>query len=207
MAWDAVGSARAATAEGYLWVERSFPDFAVAHCVTVIAGRSPTQVLASLGVTEAFELAGLTAAETRAGEMWRDHDGRQLLVAVVAIDGSSLMVEPNGYVGIGAAGMLSAGTAVVAHYRNVNALHHLVWVKDGRLLLDWDPFRPSSRHGDRAISASPLLRASGFAFGEDADELLVEAAFAFTENVTGVRPTAEVLMNAVFECGVVTEPG
>jgi hypothetical protein len=195
-------------AEDYRWVARSFPDFAVAHCVTVIVGRTPAQVLVSLGATDVFELVGLTAVEVRAADLWHEFDGRWLLVAALSIDDSTLMVEPNGYVGVEVAARLSAGTTVVSHYRNVNALYQVVWVEDGRLLLNWDPFRPNARQGDRAISASPVLQASGFAFREDdeADELLVEASFAFAENVTGLRPTVGVLQNGTFSCAVVAEP-
>jgi hypothetical protein len=202
------GGVMTVRAEDYRWLARSFPDFAVAHCVTVVVGRSPAQVLLSLGLSDVFDVVGLTAVEARAVDLWREFDGRQLLVAAVAMDNSTLMLEPNGYVGIEAAAKLSAGTTVVSFYHNVNALHQLMWVEDGRLSLDWDPLRPNARRGDRAISASPVLQASGFAFAEDddADGLLVEASFAFAENVTGVRPTAGVLLNATFRCGIVAEP-
>jgi hypothetical protein len=50
-------------ADDYRWVARSFPDFAVAHCVTVIVGGSPDQVLVRMCANDALELAGLTAVE------------------------------------------------------------------------------------------------------------------------------------------------
>jgi hypothetical protein len=192
-----------AQAEDYLWVTRSFPDFAVSHCVTTVVGKGPTEVLRSLGVTDSFVLDGMTAVEDRVADLWSEYDGRQLLVSAVEMNGSTLLVEPNGYVGVEQASTLSAGSTVVAHYRNVNALYQLIWQQDGRLLLDFDALRPAARTGERVGSVEPLLREAGFTLDDDEGELMVEASFAFAENVTGIRPTAGVLLNSTFTCGVV----
>jgi hypothetical protein len=192
-----------AQAEDYLWVTSSFPDFAVTYCMTAVVGRGPTEVLRSLGVTDALILDGLPAVEDRVAELWGEYDGRQLLVSAIEVSGSTLLVEPNGYVGVQQASRLSVDTTVVAHYRNVNALFQLVWAEDGRLLLDFDALRPDARTGERSDSVEPLLRQAGFTLDDDEGVRTVEASYAFAENVTGIRPTADLLLNSTFTCGIV----
>ncbi|MEU1723082.1 DUF6461 domain-containing protein [Nonomuraea sp. NPDC005692] len=58
----------------------------------------------------------------------------------VAVDGWCLVVEPNGGMGItrGIMERLSAGTRLVSHYRNVNAVSYFFWVEDGEIRLSFE---------------------------------------------------------------------
>jgi hypothetical protein len=61
------------------------------------------------------------------------HPGEVLFIGATSVDDWVLAVEPNGFLGVTEQIIvpLSAGTRLVSHFRNVNAVDRFYWVEDG----------------------------------------------------------------------------
>jgi hypothetical protein len=189
--------------EDYAWFTERFPGLAQAYCLTLVGGLTPEQSLARLPAYDLVELIGLDAVEEMAGQQWLRYEQSRrldLLVAATAVDGWTLIVEPNGFVGVTEELILalSEGIRVVSHYRNVNAVSRFCWADDGHLRLSFDPLLPHLRTGD--VTRAAGLDPSAF------DESPQEAAFALAESLTGVVLTADLLEHATYLCGSVPVP-
>jgi Family of unknown function (DUF6461)/Transposase domain (DUF772) len=202
-----------ATAADYLWFAERYPDLAEAFCLTLARDVAPAEVLHRMGTRETTELTGV-------GEVCRHYFTSvtprgypSLLVAATIMDGWTLAVEPNGFLGVTdeIVATLSRGTKVVSLFRNVNALTRFCWAEDGKVRLSFAPLFPTWREGSDAHGLVDVMRQVGFDLREGLDrdwEQHIGAAFALMEHVTGVRLTPEGLDSASYLCGTAPQlPG
>lgn len=199
-----------ATSSDYRWIADWHRGLLLdAYCLTFVKGLTPTEVLDRLGVRERTRLLGAGTVVDPAYDAWDAHDGRELFVAVTEAEDWAVMFEANGFIGVTHPIMtsVSAGTATVGHYRNVNALDQFLWLEDGEVVLHFEPLFPSQRDGTRADDLVPEMRAVGFDLREGEDRTFsnhTEAAFALGELITGVRVTPAFLDEATFLGGLVS---
>jgi hypothetical protein len=196
------------TAEKYLWFGEEFPALAEAYCLTLVRGVSPDTLLTGLGAQAAEPVIGVEELTEAGYDAWDEYDSDLLLVGVTALGDWTLMVEANGYVGVtaGLIGPLSAGTTVVSHFRNINAVDHFNWWEDGELRLDFEPLFPAQRSGSTPDALLDAMRGAGFDLDDGPDRVFAhhtEAAFALAEHLTATRLTPAHLAAAPFTCGLV----
>ncbi|GAA0803779.1 DUF6461 domain-containing protein [Spirilliplanes yamanashiensis] len=160
----------------YAWFTDRCAALAEAYCLTLVAGLSPREVIDRLDGTGVRPATGLAAVLEPA-------PGDEEFVAVTQLPGWSLIVEPYGYLGVteDVYGPLSAGSELVAHYRNIVGGDQFVHVADGVVLRDLSP--------TAEFPAAP-----------------VEGALELAGKLTGVRLTAELLESAEYLCADVPEP-
>ncbi|MEW2358450.1 DUF6461 domain-containing protein [Spirillospora sp. NPDC029432] len=201
----------APTAADYAWFDERFPDLAEAYCFTLVRGLTPAQVLARLGArTGGPQVKGVEALSRLSYDTYPERAGNELVVGVTPVGGWALAVEPNGYIGVSeeAAVPLSAGSRLVSHSTNVNAVGNFFWVEDGDVRLTFEPLFPSSRWGGTPDALLGEMREAGFDLqdGDDANLDCGAAAFALAERLTGVRITPEILTDSTFLCGLAPVP-
>jgi hypothetical protein len=195
------------TAADYGWLEKQYQHLMEAYCVTLVRGLSPDALLEALGAEPGERMTGVAELSGPSFDDW-ESDG--WFVAVASVGDWSLMVEHNGFVGVGPETMLpvSRGRTVVSHYRNVNAVDHFYWFEDGTTRLHFEPLFPHHRDGSHPDELLAAMRESGFDLSDEDDAGLdghTEAAFALAERITGVRLTPELFASAEFVCGRVPE--
>jgi uncharacterized protein DUF6461 len=207
---------RQATASDYTWFSEHCPDLADAFCLTLVRGLTPAEVLRRIDVRQTTNLTGF-GEMLRAYNAWATTIGNdlgrltELFVAGTSVDGWTLAVEPNGFLGVTdeIAVALSHGTSAVSVFRNVNVLNCFRWTEDGKVRLKFEPLFPTRREGSDADSLVEVMRQVGFDFreGDDRDiENFIEAALALMEHVTGVRLTFAHLQSAQYLCGTAPLP-
>ena len=103
-----------------------------------------------------------------------------LLVQEDELDGWTVLIEPHGWAGATPAVLqrLSDGGRAVNVFWNVNALMHIGWAEDGRVVRSFDPL-VEEREEQRLPEEADLP------FGEP--ETTLAAAFVLVERLTGVR--------------------
>ncbi|WP_149183772.1 DUF6461 domain-containing protein [Streptomyces sp. TRM49041] len=194
-----------ATAADYRWLDDHCPELIEAYCVTLVHALPPAEVLGRLRAREEARVTGISGLVEATHDAWKESGGDRHFVAVCAVDGWSLVVEPNGYLGSldETAAALSRGTELVTHFRNVNAVDHFSRYVDGGLRLHFEPLFPYARDGADPDGAVALMREVGFDLREEGADIgaTTEAAFALAERLTGVRLTPELLDAAEFLCG------
>ncbi|MCP9959633.1 DUF6461 domain-containing protein [Streptomyces sudanensis] len=194
-----------ATAADYRWLGDHCPDLIEAYCVTLVRAVSPDEALRRLRARADGRVTGIAALVGAAARAWRESGGDRHFLGLCAVDGWTLIVEPNGYLGSlhEAAAPLSRGTELVAHFRNVSAVDHFSRYADGEPRLLFEPLSPYARDGAGPGGAAALMREVGFGPREDAADPMAaaEAAFALAERLTGVRLTPELLDGAEFLTG------
>ena len=209
----------AATAADYAWVDEEDPAIFEAYCLTLARGLAPAEFLSRLGASPEAPRSGITALYEPSYDVWADnerraaHDDVRLFIGVTAVPGAggdwALGVEINGYLGVTPEAIvpLSAGTRVVSHYRNVNAVQRFYWVEDGDIRLHFEPLEPAYRDGSTPDALVDVMREAGFDLREDTDfEDTTGATFALADRLTGVRVTMDLLEEASFECGIARVP-
>jgi Family of unknown function (DUF6461) len=193
-----------ASASDYTWFAEDFPALAQAYCLTLVRDTNPLDVLHRLGGRSLGRLTGVDSIYLPAAEAL---DGAKWFVAVTKVESWSLAVESNGALGVNfrAARRLSAGTTLVAQYRNLNADTQFLWIDDGRVQLSFDLLVPLRRAGDRATEMADAMRSAGFDLDTDDPDgdTSTEAGLALVEQVTLVKLTANVLANATYVYGTV----
>ncbi|MEU1214137.1 DUF6461 domain-containing protein [Streptomyces sp. NPDC005790] len=199
---------RASTAADYGWLEDRYQDLMEAYCVTLVQGRPPDALLKALGAEPGERMTGVAELSGPAFDEW---ESDECFIGVTSVGDWSLMVEYNGYLGIGVETMLpvSRGRTVVSHYRNINAVDHFYWHEDGATRLHFEPLFPHHRDGSRPDELVAEMQESGFDLSDEEDSGFdghTEAAFALAERITGVRLTPELFASAEFVCGRVPEP-
>jgi Family of unknown function (DUF6461) len=197
--------------EDYLWFGLEFPELAEAYCVTLVEGLAPAMVLHRFGATVENHLTGVDEVRRQAFAAWDHYRGDRMLVAATAVEGWTLVVEPNGYLGVTeeCAIAVSHGTRLVSHFRNVNAVDHFYWIEDGQVRLYFEPLFAYYRTGTAAESAADAMRSVGFDLSDTEDRdigLHTEATFALAEHITGIRLTPEQLRHATYVCGHAPAP-
>ncbi|GAA2457168.1 hypothetical protein GCM10010191_91090 [Actinomadura vinacea] len=208
----------AATAADYAWFEERFPDLAEAYCLTLVRGLSPPQVLARLGArTNGPHVTGIERLPAL------DLPAAEQLIAVTLIEDVqtgtgtagtgpprrwALAVEPNGRLGVTEEAIvpLSAGTRLVSHFSDINAIDRFYWLEDGEVRLTFQPPSPGHREGQAPDEPLEAMRTAGFDIDGGDPASSVAAAFALAEHLTGVRVTPETLSESSFLCGVAPHP-
>ncbi|MDN3028748.1 DUF6461 domain-containing protein [Streptomyces sp. S.PB5] len=194
-----------ATAADYMWFEDDFPELAEAYCFTLVHGVSPAEVLDRLQGREEPARAGAEQIVEAAFALLASDATRQL-IAMTAVGDWTLLIEPNGYLGVTEERALaaSAGTSWVSHFVNINGVDSFLWVENGTKRLFFEPGVPDHRWGTTPDELLEAMHRIGFQFPEetpDTDENVSEAAaFALAEHLTGVRITPELLRTTTFTC-------
>lgn len=204
-----------ATAADYVWFRERFPELAdYGYCLTWVRGLPAEQVLQRLGARERVSLVGLDALYEPAGQEWVAYEQThqlELFVGATPIDGWTLLVEPNGFLGVTDEIIvpISQDTRWVSVYSNVNAQYRFCWVESGDIRLRFDPLFPARREGSHPDSLTDVMSVVGFDLRDDDEatfDLCEEAAFALAEHLTGVRLRPEHLEASTYVCGTVTVP-
>ncbi|MEV6395644.1 DUF6461 domain-containing protein [Streptomyces sp. NPDC051907] len=192
------------TAADYLWFEERFPELAEAYCCTLIQDVAPTDLLRRLDGRDEPALTGVDAVVEAAYELSQESDGRRQLIAMTAVGSWTLLIEPNGYLGVTEDRALpaSAGTRWVSHFVNVNGVDAFLWAEDCERRLSFEPMFPDERWGAAPDGLLDAMHRIGFHFGEDSPEhdLSPLAAFALAEHLTGAAVTPELLEDTAFSC-------
>ncbi|MEU7330901.1 DUF6461 domain-containing protein [Streptomyces parvus] len=195
------------TGADYAWFEGDFPDIAEAYCFTLVRGLSPAGLVSRLEGRPAAPLQGIAAVVDAAFAQYDLEDGDRQLVAMTALGTWTLLIEPNGYLGITEERALpaSAGTTWVSHFVNVNAVGTFLWAEDQALRLCFDPMFPEGRWGTTPDELLDVMQRIGFHFDDDDPEtdLSSPAAFALAEHLTGVAITPTLLQDTTFTCATV----
>ncbi|MYQ45028.1 hypothetical protein GTW40_08140 [Streptomyces sp. SID4985] len=198
------------SAADYAWFEDRLPELAEAYCVTLVRGLPPAEVLRRLDGREESALTGVDAAVEAAFALLDRPDGARQFVAMTTVGDWTLLIEPNGYVGVteDVARPASAGTAWVSHFVNINGLDYFLWAEDGVVRVGFEPMFPEERVGSTPDELLPAMGPMGFHFGDDSPDPDVSsaAAFALAQHLTGVAVTPELLTETVFWCGSVPVP-
>ncbi|MFJ7130386.1 DUF6461 domain-containing protein [Streptomyces sp. NPDC098101] len=201
------------TAADYAWFEDDFPDIAEAYCFTLVRGLSPTEVTARLGGRSEAPLRGVTAVVDAAFAQYDLEAGDRQLIAMVPVGDWTLLIEPNGYLGVTEEQALpaSAGTSWISHFTNINALGTFLRAEDGVLRLCFDPVFPEDRWGTAPDELLGVMEQIGFHFDDDDDDdpetdLSAPAGFALAEHLTGVAVTPTLLRDTTFTCATVRIP-
>jgi hypothetical protein len=191
------------SADDYLWFE---PDCRIseAYCLTLVQGLDAAQALARIDAGVVGRAAGLEAFVDSVPD---EHGGDRLYLGATAVGDWTLLVEENGYLGVTQKVIepLSAGTQVVSHFKNVNAVDYFYWMVDGDLRLQFEPLFPDTRDGSDPDGQLAAMERAGFDLtdsDDDSNNLHTAAAFAFAEHLTGVRVTNELLESADYLCAL-----
>ncbi|MER7363836.1 DUF6461 domain-containing protein [Nonomuraea wenchangensis] len=192
----------------YLWFnDDRFPDLADSYCFTLVRELSPELLMSRLGAQAAASphktLDELIAASYSGPGPLGTWDGN--FFGVVSIGDWLLIVEANGHLGANRKAIvpLSAGTRLVSHSRNVNAVGYFHWVEDGEVRLSFDPLFPSFRHGSAPDELSAMMQRAGFNLDDEIDRGIHDkAAFALAEHLTGVKLTPQLLEKSTYLCGL-----
>jgi len=176
---------------------------------------SPAEFLARLDARTEGPRTGILALYEPSYDVWADNErlaaGQpdSLFVGVTTVCGEgrdwALGVEINGYLGVTPELIvpLSAGTRLVSHYRNVNAVDRFYWVEDTDIRLNFGPLAPAYREGRTPDALVDVMSEAGFDLEREANlDVPTEAAFALAERLTGVRVTMAVLEESTYECGI-----
>ncbi|MFF8835825.1 DUF6461 domain-containing protein [Streptomyces sp. NPDC015130] len=195
------------TGADYAWFEDDFPDIAEAYCITLVRGLSPVELTSRLEGRPEGSVQGIAAVVDAAFAQYELGIGDRQLVAMTTVGTWTLLIEPNGYVGVTEERALSAsaGTSWISHFSNINAVGTFLWAEDQVLRLCFDPMLPSDRWGTAADELRDVIRQIGFPRDiEDPEpDFHHLAAFALAEHLTGVAVTPELLQDTTFTCATV----
>ncbi|MFF9147527.1 DUF6461 domain-containing protein [Streptomyces sp. NPDC014861] len=194
------------TGADYAWFEDDFPDIAEAYCFTLVRDLSPTELTSRLEARPEAFLQGISAVVDATFAQYDLEQDRQL-VAMTTVGTWTLLIEPNGYLGVTEEQALpaSAGTSWVSHFTNINAVGTFHWAEDQVLRLCFDPMFPEDRWGAEPDELLDVMRRIGFHLEvEDPEpDFSPQAAFALAEHLTGVAVTPALLRDTTFTCATV----
>ncbi|MEV7510379.1 DUF6461 domain-containing protein [Streptomyces sp. NPDC091201] len=198
------------TGADYAWFENDFPDIAEAYCFTLVRGLSPAELTARLEGRPEAPLRGIDAVVDAAFAQYGLGDGERQLVAMTTVGEWTLLIEPNGYLGVTEDRVLpaSAGAHWVSHFVNINAVGTFLWAEDRVLRLCFDPMFPEDRWGTTPDALLDVMERMGFPLDEETPEedLSAPAAFALAEHLTGIAVTPELLRDTTFACATLRLP-
>ncbi|MCF2532217.1 DUF6461 domain-containing protein [Yinghuangia soli] len=200
-----------ATGAAYGWFDELFPDLAEAYCITLVEGIAPEELVRRLGgadgtaSTEWTESTGVSGLADAAFALLEESGDREQLLAMTRVGAWTLLIEPNGYLGVSEDRALpaSVGTRWVSHFVNINGVDSFVWAEDGGLRLAFEPTFCESRWGSDPDGSLDAMRAAGFDFAPDPPDDYAPglACFALAEHLTGVVLTEDLLRDGAFRCG------
>jgi hypothetical protein len=202
------------TAADYAWTEEDDGPLSQGYCITLARGLTAAQFLSRLGARAAPAVTGFLDL-SEADYASSDHDElMEQHVGVISASGDgglwAVGVQVNGYIGVTEELIvpLSAGTDVVSHYQNINAVDRFYWVEDRVIRLDFEPLFPSYRQGSTPDVLVQDMTEVGFEVSDDGDNVgqNTASAFALAERLTGVRIAPGLLEQATYECGIVKMP-
>ena len=202
------------TASDYMWFEHRPEGLSEAYCLTLAQGLTPAEFLRRIGSQPQWQLQGVDALFEPSMDIWHEYPAKGLFIGVTTIPGDigdwALGVEINGFLGVTPEVIipLSAGTQVVAHSRDIEAVDRFYWVEDGDIRLTFTPLSSCYREGSTPNAVVDLMREVGFDVSEDDAEAdhPTEAALALAERMTGVHLTPQLLEQATYICGVAPAP-
>ncbi|MFF0739512.1 DUF6461 domain-containing protein [Streptomyces sp. NPDC004111] len=199
------------TAADFAWIREQYASLLEAYCVTLVEAITPEELLRALGAEPGERTTGVEDLCEPSYDVWDMEDGERLLVAAAPVGDWSLMVEYNGFLGITdeVALPLSRGRTVVSHFRNINAVDHFKWYRDGTTRLHFEPLFPHQRDGSHPDELLTAMRESGFDLSDAEDRPRrghTEAAFALAQRITGVAPTPLLFAGAEFVGGLAQPP-
>ncbi|MYV97722.1 hypothetical protein GT354_05400 [Streptomyces sp. SID3343] len=196
-----------ATADEYEWFDELFPDLAEAYCITLVEKVGPVELVHRLGGGVGPVLTGGRAITDAAFDLPEVSADMLQLTALVALGAWTLMIEPNGYIGVteDKAVPASTGTRWVSHFVNIDGVDAFLWVEDGEVRLSFEPSVPEVRWGSNPDDSLDAMRAAGFDFSPEPPDTYApaSASFAFAEHLTGVRLSPDVIRDSSFQCGLV----
>jgi len=199
------------TAADYTWFEDRFPGLSEAYCLTLARGLAPQDFLERVGATrQQAQFTGVNAILEPSMRAWDTFDGEALLIAATAVPGETskwtLGVESNGFLGVTPKVIVpaSAGTRIVSHFQNIEAVSRFYWIEDSDIRLQFSPLEPAYREGSTPDAVLDAMQEAGFDLDEDSDDVdhCVAAALAFAEHLTGVRLTPELLEQSIYMGGI-----
>ncbi|MFE5909072.1 DUF6461 domain-containing protein [Streptomyces wedmorensis] len=195
------------TAADYAWFEDDFPDIAEAYCFTLVRGLAPAELMSRLEGRPEEPLQGIDAVVDAAFAQCDLEEGDRQLVAMATLGDWTLLIEPNGYLGVTEERALPASVRAswVSHFVNINGLGTFLWAEDQVLRLCFDPMFPEDRWGTEPDGLLDVMRRIAFHFDDDDPEtdLSSPAAFALAEHLTGVAVTPALLRDTTFTCATV----
>ena len=195
-----------AAPQDYRWFGRKFESLAVAYCFSYLRGVSADEALTRFGVRGRRRTLSLDELEEHAFDAVGS-DCEFSYPGALEIDGWTLLIEPNGFLGASEIGeAASRGIELIAQFVNVNAHNSFVWARDGEVRVTFDMMFPQDRDGNDPDALIDLMRVSGLdpdraGDDEEPDELCFEAGFALAANLTGIELTAKLLRRSTFLCG------
>lgn len=152
-------------------------------------------------------LQGIAAVVHAAFAQYDVEEGNRQLVAMTTVGAWTLLIEPNGYLGVTEerALLASAGANWVSHFVNINGVGTFLWAEDQVLRLCFDPMFPEDRWGTASDELLDVMERIGFHLAEEAPEtdLSSSAAFALAEHLTGVAIIPPLLQDTTFSCATV----
>lgn len=197
-------------AHDYSWFDGTALDYG--YCMTFVQGLTPDEALDRIDGEVLERRAGLHSFIDFADRNfpWPGREDRRSAVGAVALDGWSLLLERNGFLGVTTAILdsLSARTQVVSHYKNVDGEDKFCWTVEGDLRLKFEPFLADRRSGSDPDGLVEVMHQVGFdlrGLEERDPSMRTAATFALTENLTGIRLTQEVLDSADYLCAKVPD--
>ncbi|MFE7586448.1 DUF6461 domain-containing protein [Streptomyces gardneri] len=195
------------TGADYAWFEDDFPGIAEAYCFTLVRGLSPAELMSRLGGRPEAPLQGIAAVVDATFAQYDLKAGGRQMVAMTTVGAWTLLIEPNGYLGVTEEQALpaSAGTSWISHFTNINAVGTFLWAEDQVLRLCFDPMFPEDRWGAEPDELLDVMEGIGFHFDDDDPEtdLSSLAAFALAEHLTGVAISPALLQETTFTCATV----
>jgi hypothetical protein len=172
-------------------------------CLTFVKGVDAAEALRRMG---GFSDTVAVRTLTEIGDSHTFDHGYPHVVAVVELDGWTVLFEPGGYEGSHLVTALSQGTEVISVLRHDYASPSFEFAVDGTLVVRFDPTFPADRHGSDPDRLVPLMREVGFMteeLDEDSDDYYdqffdqsehdTSRSLLLTERLTGVLPTFDVL--------------
>ncbi|NGO80298.1 hypothetical protein G6045_32250 [Streptomyces sp. YC504] len=194
------------TAADYRWFEDDFPDIAEAYCFTLVRGLSPAELTSRLEGRPEIPLRGIAAVVDAAFAQYDLEGGDRQLVAMTPVGTWTLLIEPNGYLGVTEERVLpaSAGTCWVSHFVNINGVGTFLWAQDQVLRLCFDPMFLEDRWGAAPDELLDVMHRIGFHFDNDPEmDVSSPAGFALAEHLTGIAITPALLQDTTFTCATV----
>ncbi|WP_283136314.1 DUF6461 domain-containing protein [Rhizohabitans arisaemae] len=195
----------------YIWIQQE-EHFSIGegYCLALVRGLTPTECLDRIGATPEGVAPNTWNLAQLCNDAWDRYGGDRMVIGATAVPGGwTLTLEANGYLTVTEKILipLSAGTRVVSHFRNCNAVDRFHWAEDGDIRVSFEPLFPTARAGSTPDALVEQMREAGFDLRENGGyELHTEAAFALAERLTGVRLTPELFGSRSFTWGTAAVP-